>query len=148
MSDRIDSIEEEDELVGILSVSVFAASLSVSANEFNCWRGAVVRRLLLVGGINAFVCEMSKSAATAVLLNIMVVMSLQCIVIRSLCLRSLNTSCLSFVRYCFVRRLDLLSACYFDSGRDLLVYVVVCFMLCRRKRKWSYLCCGRCRRRE
>ena len=78
MSDRIDSMEEEDSVVGIFSVSVFAASLSVSANEFNSWRGAVVRRLLLllVGGINALVCTMSRSAATAVLLNIMVVMSL------------------------------------------------------------------------
>lgn len=89
MSDRIDSMEEEDNVVGMLSVSVFAASLSESANEFNCWRGAVVRRLLmLVGGMNAFVCEMIRSAATAVLLNIMVVVSLVATnVCRLLCVR-------------------------------------------------------------
>ncbi len=69
MEDRIDSMEVE----GMLSLSDLAASLSESANEFNCWRGAVVWRLLMhVGGMNAFVCEMSKSAATAVRLNIMV----------------------------------------------------------------------------
>jgi len=73
MSDRIDSMEEDE--VGILSVSVFVTSLIVSAKEFN-WREAVVRRLLLVGGMNAFVCPMSRSAATAVLLKIMVVISL------------------------------------------------------------------------
>jgi len=73
MSDRIDSMEEDE--VGILSDSAFVTSLIVSAKEFN-WREAVVRRLLLVGGINAFVCPMSRSAATAVLLKIMVVISL------------------------------------------------------------------------
>jgi len=74
MSARIDSMEEDE--VGILSVSVFVTSLIVSAKEFNS-REAVVRRLLLlVGGMNAFVCPMSRSAATAVLLKIMVVLSL------------------------------------------------------------------------
>lgn len=79
MSDRIDSMEEEeDDGRAMLSVSVFVTSLSVSANEFNWMEEeesavVVVRRLLLllVGGINAFACPMeSKSAATAVLLKI------------------------------------------------------------------------------
>ena len=79
MSDRIDSIEEEDDGRAMLSVSVFVTSLSVSANEFNWMEEegsavVVVRRLLLlVGGINAFACPMeSRSAATAMLLKIMV----------------------------------------------------------------------------
>ena len=80
MSDRIDSMEEEDDDGRImLSVSVLVTSLSVSANEFN-WmeeeaEAVVVRRLLLGGGINAFACPMeSRSVATAVLLKIMVVL--------------------------------------------------------------------------
>ena len=72
MSDRIDSMEEEEDGRAMLSVSVFVTSLSVSANEFN-WMEEEGRLLLLVGGINAFACPMeSKSAATAVLLKIMV----------------------------------------------------------------------------
>ena len=80
MSDRIDSMEEDDDGRAMLSVSVFVTSLSVSANEFNWMEEeedvVVVRRLLLlVGGINAFACPMeSRSAATAVLLKIMVVL--------------------------------------------------------------------------
>ena len=53
-------------------MSDFVTSLSASANEFNWMEEAVVRRLLLVGGINAFACPMSRSAATAVLLKIIV----------------------------------------------------------------------------
>jgi len=62
------------EEVGILILpdSVLAKSLIVSANEFN-WREAFVRRLVLVGGINAFVCPMSRSDAIAVRLKIIVV---------------------------------------------------------------------------
>lgn len=43
---------------------------------------------MLAGGMNAFVCEMIRSAATAVLLNIMVVVSLVATnVCRLLCVR-------------------------------------------------------------